>query len=482
MSSRLTFLIAYFAVSCFIQTRADTERCEDLSAFCGPSACTSTDDNTRNWTRTYCQKTCGLCGQETANVALNKRIEVSELMFAFEPAERAVDGDDTTCMYANDTQHAWVQVDLGASTNIAGYRIKPREFYSDDISQAAITVSEDGINFEDCKVLETIARNQADFVAATGECTNGPVNARYLRITGQTDMLPLCEVGVYSGSGNTDDAVDDPNANQETANVALTIERVRVSDLESLTDPAELVLDGDDTTCTYVNDTQHAWVQVDLGASANIAGYRIKPDSYYSDDISLAAVTVSEDGINFEDCKILETVARDQADYVATGECTNGPVNARYLRITAQTDYFTLCEVGVYSGSGNTDDAGGDPNANQGSSRDTAMTETMTDGEPMTAYFTQNTDSHIPNGIPQDPAVTSVAECAYLCRAVEFGNCIGFDFNYGRMSGETEVVGPYQGVSCWIHDISSDVSNQVTPAMEVDFFLKKTTFDSFDKR
>jgi len=97
-----------------------------------------------------------------------------------------------------------------------------------------------------------------------------------------------------------------------------------------------------------------------------------------------------------------------------------------------------------------------------------AMDEIMSNGQSMSSYFVQYTNSHIIDGLPQGEHVKSVAACADLC--VAMSSCTGFDFNYGRMSGESQVIGPFRGVACWLHEAPAGPSDTVTPTMEVDFF------------
>ncbi len=145
--------------------------------------------NPTSYTSTAATLTIGTsCAGSSTNLALNKMVTASSYIAAgYEPA-KVVDGNSTTTRWASAYSGAqWIQVDLGATTNVSRVKLVWDPAYAIDYQ---ILTSTNGSSW-------TTLRSITGNTSLTNDNTNLNGSGRYVRINGTTKALPAWGFSLY---------------------------------------------------------------------------------------------------------------------------------------------------------------------------------------------------------------------------------------------------------------------------------------------
>jgi beta-glucosidase len=218
------------------------------------------------------------CG--STNAALNRPATASSTENAGTPASAAVDGNAGTRWSSAAADPQWLQVDLGATTNICQVVLTWETAYARAFQ---VQVSPDAVTWTSIFSTTTgTGGTQTLTVTGTG---------RYVRMYGTARATgwgySLWEFGVFTtGGGGGGGGVSGPVISQ--------FRPVRASSWEGANAPAA-ALDGRTTTRWSSQFSDPQWIYVDLGGNASITGVVLNWESAYATsyhvDVSNDAVT-----------------------------------------------------------------------------------------------------------------------------------------------------------------------------------------------
>ncbi|NQX67245.1 discoidin domain-containing protein [Paenibacillus alba] len=237
------------------------------------------------------------------NVALNKSVTASSSASGNEPS-KANDGVNGSWWEASGSAPGWLQVDLGASYNLTGSKIlwgRDNMYYT-----YKVEVSANGLTWSQVAGRSASGQdmNPDNFTAAS---------IRYVRVS--VDSLS-------GGSGTEKPAIKEIQVYSEPVNIALT--KPASADSYQSNHPVAAGNDGNESSRWSAADGNAGhWYQVDLGASYDISGTRVK---WEMDNQNYGyRIEVSDDNANWTTASEKSSSQQVQFDYFNT--------HARYVRI-----------------------------------------------------------------------------------------------------------------------------------------------------
>ncbi|MBA2943074.1 discoidin domain-containing protein [Paenibacillus sp. CGMCC 1.16610] len=249
------------------------------------------------------------------NVALNKLATASSSISGHD-ASQANDGNGVTWWEASDSAPAWWQVDLGANYNLTGSKLL---WGKDNIQYTyKVEVSTNGVTWSQVAGRRASGQDMnPDNFTATG--------IRYVRVS--VDSL-------LGGTGTEKPAIKEMQVYSEPINVALN--KLASADSYQNDNAAASGNDGNETSRWSAADGNVGhWWKVDLGASYDISGTRVKwemKNKSYEYQIE-----VSNDNEHWSLVSQKTSTQQTQFDYFSA--------NARYVRIQV-----TNLSSGVWAG------------------------------------------------------------------------------------------------------------------------------------
>lgn len=271
-------------------------------------------------------------------VSQNKPATASSVEWAGTPAASGVDGDNGTRWSSAFAATQWFQVDLGASTAVSRVAINWEAAYARAFQ---VQLSTNGSTWTNA-YSTTSATGGQQSIAVTG-------TARYVRLNLTQRALEaygysLWEFQVFSDSGTTN-----PNTLLSYGKPARASSEQNDPQCNPCT--ADKAFDNDPASRWATNPTggwvDPGWIQVDLGATAQISQVVLQWDPAYARSYQ---IQVSADGANWT--PIYTTTTGDGLKDVITASGTG-----RYVRMygtaRSSTYGYSLWEFSVYGTGGN---------------------------------------------------------------------------------------------------------------------------------
>ncbi|KAG8182500.1 hypothetical protein JTE90_020415 [Oedothorax gibbosus] len=122
------------------------------------------------------------------------------------PAQKASDGDVSSCAYTEKLRPRWLRLDMGAEKRVRAVAITvPRGMYAQDAAQ--LTIYAISVRDSTTASYHKCATFSGRFASQTlrVQCAGGGVEGRYVHIEDnrrQTDYFSLCEIHVYAHKGS----------------------------------------------------------------------------------------------------------------------------------------------------------------------------------------------------------------------------------------------------------------------------------------
>ncbi|MEN0130415.1 MAG: discoidin domain-containing protein [Brevundimonas sp.] len=265
----------------------------------------------------------------TVVLSQGKPTTASSVESAATPATSATDGDAGTRWSSSFADNQWIQVDLGATKQIAGFDLTWEAAYA---SKYTIATSNDGTTWT------TVVNGTATSPAK--QSLTATASGRYVRLTGTQRATAygtsLFEFQVLGSS--------DPQPTTLLSKGKPTT----ASSTESAATPASSATDGDLGTRWSSAFSVPQWIQVDLGTSSALSRVDLTWETAYATAFTIQS---SSDGQTWS------TIATQTA---ATGGKQSLPVSGtgRYVRLNAtakNTGYgISLWELEVFGTGGTT--------------------------------------------------------------------------------------------------------------------------------
>ncbi|MEU4422397.1 discoidin domain-containing protein [Actinoplanes sp. NPDC024001] len=281
-------------------------------------------------------------------VSQNKPVTASSVEWAGTPASAAVDGDNGTRWSSAFAANQWFQVDLGAATAVSRVAINWEGAYAKAFT---IQLSTNGTAWNQAYATTTGAGGQQS-IPVTG-------TARYVRINLTQRALEIYgysfwEFQVFAG-GTTPTSPTASPSNPGGTRLLSYAKPARASTEQN--DPqcnpctADKAFDNDPASRWATNPTggwvDPGWIQVDLGATAQISQVVLQWDPAYARSYQ---IQVSADGANWT--SIYSTTTGD-----GLKDVINAIGTGRYVRMygTARSSAYgySLWEFSVYGTGGN---------------------------------------------------------------------------------------------------------------------------------
>jgi hypothetical protein len=266
------------------------------------------------------------------------------------PAQAAIDNDMGTRWSSQFTDNEWLQIDLGQTATLDRIELHWEAAYA---SAYDIEVSADANTW-------TPAASVADGTGGHESVDLGDAVGRYVRVAGIERATgygyALWEVDVFGTSDGATDPGPGPDPDPgpgagacSTENIALG-KTATASSSESVDYyPASAAFDGNPASRWASTAQDNEWLQVDLGSSASVCAVELEWEAAYG---SAFDIQISDDAQSWTTLANVTNGSggSQRLDVEGTG---------RYVRltgITRGTGYgYSLWEMAVYAGDGNTD-------------------------------------------------------------------------------------------------------------------------------